>query len=338
MQDYSFTELSPEDFEAFVFTQKCNNFLQSREMFNRYQANNREAYLVGVVKDHQTIAAALVMKLQSIKGRKVFSTPGGPILDYEAKDSSKVLRYFFKELSTFLKAHSGSVLQVSPNVLYSEELTKTLESLSFKNLGEYIQAKWITARGFEGIKSEDELLAELRTTHRQNVRKTINRYKLEIRELKKDELGILFNEVNKAAAKHDFVAQDQSYYEEMFDAFGDKIKVLAAYYEGKPICAAMFVIYGNEVVYLYSGSDPEYSKIYGPYALQWHMLCYCLKNHIPRYNFFGTYPVEENGVYQFKLGFRGKLEELQGTFMLPLDILGKLYVARKKYHKYGELS
>ena len=333
-------ELAPESFENFVREQACNNFLQSREMFNRYQATGREAYLLGVVANNKVLAAALVMKLQDLKGHKVFSAPGGPILDYAAPDAAKILTFFVAEAKKFLKARKGSVLQISPNVLYSEDLTKTLENLHFKNLGEYIQAKWITTRGFDDVKNEDELLAGFRKTHRQNVRKAINRYNLEVRDLKADELGILFNEVNKAAKKHDFAAQDQTYYGEMFNAFGDKIKVLAAFYDNKPVAAAMFVLYGNEVVYLYSGADPdpELAKMCAPYALQWTMLKYCLENHIPRYNFFGTYPSEENGVYQFKLGFRGQLEELQGTFMLPLDLLGKAFTARKKYQKYGQLS
>lgn len=338
MQNYKFSEISPDEFEAFVSTMKCNNFLQSKEMFSRYQTNNREAYLLGAFKDDKLVIASIAVKIGVLAKRKILSMPGGPIMDYEAKDCAKTLDFFLSTAKKVLKSHGGSVLQISPNIIYSDKLTKTLESLKFKNLGEYTQAKWICARGFDGINNEEELLAGFRKTHRQNVRKAINRYNLEVRKLKFDELNILFKEVNNSAKKHEFVAQDQKYYEEMFNAFGDKIKVLAAFYEGKPICASMFVIYGNEVVYLYSGADQEYAKLCGPYILQWHMLCYCLEHNIPRYNFFGTYPSEENGVYQFKLGFRGVLEELQGTFMAPLDTVGRLYVARKKYQKYGELS
>ena len=333
-------ELTPEAFEDFTSQQSCNNFLQSKEMFIRYQTTKREAYLLGVSDKHQILAAALVMKLQNLKGHKVFSAPGGPILDYSSDNASEIISFFTKEIKKFLKAHKGSVFQISPNVLYSDELTKVLTGLHFNTLGEYIQAKWITARDFKGFssKDEDKLLAIFRKTHRQNIRKAINRYHVEVRELKRTEMDILFKEVGKAAVKHSFVAQNRTYYEEMFDAFGEKIKVLAAFYEDKPIAAAMFIIYNKEVVYLYSGADPEYAHVYGSFAIQWHMLCYCLKHNIPRYNFFGTYPDENNGVYQFKLGFRGVLEELQGTFILPLDPLGHLFVARRKYQKYGKLS
>ena len=47
-----------------------------------------------------------------------------------------------------------------------------------------------------------------------------------------------------------------------------------------------------------------------------------------RYNFYGVRPVAGDGVYKFKQGFRGHVEELLGTFALPVGALGKVYVGR----------
>ena len=44
-----------------------------------------------------------------------------------------------------------------------------------------------------------------------------------------------------------------------------------------------------------------------------------------------------NGVYSFKQGFRGRVEELLGTFALPIGVLGKFYVARLKSVEYSEV-
>lgn len=337
MKTYTFRELNESEYFEFISRQKTNNFLQSLNAFHRYRQTHREAYLIGVVKRNNIVAAGLAVKIQEIHHHKIFSFPYGPILDYNRNNVRQVLETFTIGAKNFLKTIGGSVLQISPYIIYTDSLTKTLKLLGYKNLGEYIQAKWIAVRNLESIKNKDELLAGLRTTHRQNIRKAFNHYNIEIRELKRSELGILFNEVNKAATRHHFTAQNQTYYEEMFDAFGNQVKVLAAFYNNIPIAAAMFIIYTDEVVYLYSGADPAYFKYCGSYAIQWYILCYCLENHISRYNFFGTYPDESNGVYQFKNGFRAEIEELQGTFMLPLDTFGKLYAARKKYHKYSQL-
>ena len=331
-------ELSPAEFNDFVSIETTNNFLQSSYAFSRYKNKNQEAYLLGLVKNQKILAAALVVKIRELKGKKVFSAPGGPILNYELKTFPETFKFFVKELKVFLKNKSGSVLQISPNIKYEKTLAETLKSNHFKELGEYIQCKWISTLDLSKFSSESELLSSFRKGHRYSVKYSSSRYHLEIRELKFDELKILKDLSNKSAKKHAFSDQPLTYYEEMFTAFKDKIKVLAAFYENTPISAAMFIIYGNEIVYLYSGSDPEYNKYCGPFALQWEMMTYALKNKIPRYNFYGVKPFDGDGVYEFKRGFRAETEELAGTFMLPLDAFGKIYTLKHKYHKYSEVA
>lgn len=91
-----------------------------------------------------------------------------------------------------------------------------------------------------------------------------------------------------------------------------------------PLAASMFAVYDNEVTYLFSGAYDELKKYNGPYALQWKMLQYALDHGIPKYNFYGTSgdfrpEAEDFGVYQFKKGFDGEVEELLGDFILPIN-------------------
>jgi alanine adding enzyme len=338
MQDYSFTELSPEDFEAFVSMQKCDNFLQSREMYDRYQTAKREAYILGL-KDskNRIVLAALVVKINSIKNQKVFSAPGGPVLNYEKSNALSLIRTFLASARPFLKKRHGLALQISPNTIVKPGDTSPKLS-GTKYLGEYTQCKWISTLDLSQFSSPEELFKTFRKGHRYSIKYTDTRFHLETRELSRDELPILKSLAEKAAEKHSFHDQSLSYYESMFDAFGDKLKVLAAFYEGKPVAAAMFVYYGHEVVYLYSGADPEYNHVAGSYALQWKMINFAFGHNFKRYNFYGVRPETGNGVFEFKNGFRASVEELWGTYIFPLSPLGKLYVARKKYHKYGDLS
>lgn len=91
-----------------------------------------------------------------------------------------------------------------------------------------------------------------------------------------------------------------------------------------PLAAAMFVHYGREMVYFFSGSDAEYSAFCAPYALQWWAMNEALTRGCTRYNFFGTkgnfcgFPDEE-GVYQFKRGFGGNIEEQIGCYEARLQ-------------------
>lgn len=72
--------------------------------------------------------------------------------------------------------------------------------------------------------------------------------------------------------------------------------------------------------------------------MQWKMIQEAVEKDCEKYNFYGVRPVEGDGVYNFKLGFRGKVEELLGTFILPIGMIGKMYVVRLPVREYGEVK
>lgn len=104
------------------------------------------------------------------------------------------------------------------------------------------------------------------------------------------------------------------------------------------LSGAMFLLYGDEVIYLFSGNVKEATYFCTAYRIQWEMIQYALQNHYKRYNFYGiTNMNENNGVYKFKKGFNGKVIELIGEFELPThfnyyirNILSKLRLNHKK--------
>lgn len=97
-----------------------------------------------------------------------------------------------------------------------------------------------------------------------------------------------------------------------------------SYLSPTPMSAAMFMLYGDEVVYLFSGSDEKYMKDYNAqYELQWHMIKYAAEHKFKRYNFYGIHGLPKegktDGVYEFKKGFGGQVLEYVGTWELPID-------------------
>ncbi len=89
------------------------------------------------------------------------------------------------------------------------------------------------------------------------------------------------------------------------------------------MATSFFVTQGDECVYLYGAAYDEFRKYNAPYAIQWYMIQESIKNHINRYNFYGlSGDFSENsvdyGVYEFKKGFGGVVEELVGDFILPI--------------------
>ena len=86
---------------------------------------------------------------------------------------------------------------------------------------------------------------------------------------------------------------------------------------------------GDEVIYLIGGNDEAYMNFNGQYALQWHMIEYALTHGYKKYNFYGIRGDFDtfDGVYEFKRGFHGYVEELIGEYELPIT---KHYYAYKR--------
>lgn len=85
------------------------------------------------------------------------------------------------------------------------------------------------------------------------------------------------------------------------------------------LAGATFILAGKEIMYLYSGAYDAYMKFNAQYALQWYMFRYGIAHGFERYNFYGISGIfdkddESYGVYEFKRGFQGTVEELIGEF------------------------
>lgn len=342
-----FVELTETEVKALRFD--CQSFLQTLEMWRRYQKTGREAYFVGV-KDNKKIVAAGLMSARKWRfGKKVFRVPGGWLMDYDKTDYAEVLKFLTEKAREFCKNRGGIALEISPNIISQPrdahnnvveganhlEVKAELERLGYKYLGEFEQAKWTFTLDVKE-KTPEELFKAFRTDHRQRIRRA-ERDGVQVRELGVDEIGVLKEIAAEAGERHGFQDPDLEYYRSMKDAFGDKIKFMVAELDGTPLAAAMFMIDDKEIIYLYSGSVRKYQKYGGAHLMQWRMIQEAIQRGCEKYNFYGVYPVEGNGVYNFKLGFRGQVEELLGTFVLSWGLLGWVYAVRLQSHEYGAI-
>lgn len=85
-----------------------------------------------------------------------------------------------------------------------------------------------------------------------------------------------------------------------------------------PMSAAIFLNYGGEVTYLFSGSYAKYMQFAASYAVQFAAQKWAIKCGAKTYNFYGTTGKfsgsSDDGVYVFKKGFGGKVVEQVGNF------------------------
>ena len=89
------------------------------------------------------------------------------------------------------------------------------------------------------------------------------------------------------------------------------------------LSSSMFMLIKPEIIYLYSGNYEEYLKFDSQYLIQWELIKYGIKNGFKKHNFYGipedinTHP-KDYGIYEFKRGFNGYVEELIGEYELPI--------------------
>lgn len=107
-----------------------------------------------------------------------------------------------------------------------------------------------------------------------------------------------------------------------------------------PLSCGMFMLYGEEIVYLFSGSYIEYMHFFGQYRIQWEIIKYAADHHYKRYNFYGIQDItkvenKQDGVYKFKKGFGGYVLELLGSFSYSVSPLCSFYDVLKKIKRLG---
>ena len=103
--------------------------------------------------------------------------------------------------------------------------------------------------------------------------------------------------------------------------------------QGKDIITlsgSMFMLIQPEVIYLSSGNYEEFMKFNSQYLIQWELIKYGIENGFKKHNFYGipeninTHP-KDYGIYEFKRGFNGYVEELIGEWELPINWKYKLF-------------
>lgn len=398
-----FTELKEKEFMEFVDSRPEKNFFQTIMMKKRMELDGIEVYLVGVKNKGKIVAASLIAETgHSFCGKKTFEAYKGFILDYHDKE---LVEFMTLEVKKFLKLKNGLRLIIDPYIpnvsrdmdanevegIDNRDVKEYLYKLGFKN-HDGAQVKWCYCLDIDG-KSSDLLFNDFRSSTRNNINKTISKYKLEIKTLKKDELSEFKKVTSDTCDRRSFSDKTLKYYEEMYDCFGDdvtfkicqlncdtyinnleeetkefnrKINELSDSASNKkkkeqmrkdiennekkieetkklkeekgniiPLSAAMFIMYGDEIVYLFSGSYAELMNFCGQYRLQWEIIKYAADNGYKRYNFYGIQDVfnpkgKDRGVYEFKKGFGGYVEELLGSFEISISPLNNLYEFLRK--------
>ncbi|MBR3131831.1 peptidoglycan bridge formation glycyltransferase FemA/FemB family protein [Candidatus Saccharibacteria bacterium] len=352
----NFELISSDEFRKYADQSPYRSFTQTPEIAKYRESEGWTIYYFAVKEKEKILAAAAAFAKPTFLGKSIYVVPGGPLLDLE---DTKLTNFFFKHLISFAKTHNGYALQISPyyelierdrngevveNGFHHEKAVKNLERFKFKLCSDASQPRYLFVLDLNNRNAE-ELFSDFKRNTRNHIRKA-EKQGVTIRELQKSELNYFKDITESTSLRRNFSDRPLSYYEKIYDLFHDRDEVkfilAEAEIDGKktPLSAAMFMLYGNEIIYLFSGSDQKYMRDYNAqYLIQWHMIKYAAEHHFKCYNFYGIQGLpdpssKDYGIYDFKKGFGGRVVELIGTYELPLNTFYYLHEFLSKFKKH----
>lgn len=328
-------------------SEKCN-FQQSLEWAEVKKPNWIPEVILAEDEEKNIIGSLCVWIRKIPIFGNIMYAPRGPVCDVHDLSILKQLTDGAKELA---KKYNAIVLRIEPDVESDDQVFRDIvTNLGYhikddaKDFMDEIQPRYVFRLDIKG-KTEDEIFAGFHQKTRYNIRLAIKKG-VTVKEGTKEDLKDFHKIMVETGARDGFIIRPLEYFEKMYDALApEHMKVLMAYYEGKPISGVIPIMYGNKTWYLYGASSNEYRNVMPNYLLQWEMIKLAIARKNDIYDLRGVSGVVDEshpqyGLYRFKKGFGAEFTEFLGEIYIPFKpVWYKLYkVAEKTFRKLRALK
>ncbi len=308
------------EFEAFNSTHENGQFTQS---LNWVKVKNNWLYDGIISRDEcgniRGVMLVLIQYAPIFKSAFLYA-PRGPVCDYTDRETIEDL---FEGVKVLAKKYNAYTFKMDPDVKISDNaFIDMMKSLGFShNTGgedfETIQARFNYRLYFDG-RNEEEIFNNLHPKTRYNIR-VAKKHNVEVKVCDKSALDEFLPIMQVTGERDGFSTRPRAYFERMLDALGDNVRLYMAYYNSIPVSGAITTQYAGKTCYVYGASDNAHRNVMPNYLVQWEMIRWALEGNSYVYDFQGVSGnLDENsphyGLYRFKKGFNGTLDELAGEF------------------------
>ena len=340
-------EKSKEEYKNFLEGHERCNFQQSLEWGKVKDSWTNEVVLAEDENGNIIGSLSVLIRKIPIFGNLMYSSRG-PVCDIHDEKVLKQLTDGVKELA---KKYHAFVLKIEPDIKSDDkEFREIVTKLGYKikddakDFNEEIQPRYVFRLDIKG-KTEDEIFAGFHQKTRYNIRLATKKG-VTVKEGTKEDLKDFHKIMVETGSRDGFIIRSLEYFEKMYDELApEHMKLLMAYYEGKPISGVIPIMYGNKTWYLYGASSNEYRNVMPNYLLQWEMIKLAISRGDDIYDLRGVSGVVDEshpqyGLYRFKKGFGAEFTEFLGEIYIPFKPMWyKLYkIAEKTFRKLRALK
>ena len=260
----------------------------------------------------------------------------GPVCDIH---NIEVLKQLTEGAKLLAKKYDAIVLRIEPDIKSDDtsfrnimlELGYSIKD-DAKNFREEIQPRYVFRLDTKG-KTEDEIFKNFHSKTRYNIRLATKKG-VTVKEGTREDLKDFHKIMVTTGIRDGFITRPLEYFERMYDCLGpEHMKILMAYYDGKPISGVIPIMYGNKTWYLYGASSNEHRNLMPNYLLQWEMIKIALSRKSDIYDLRGVPGIADNsnGLFRFKKGFGAEYTEFIGEVYIPFKpFTYKMYKVSEK--------
>jgi lipid II:glycine glycyltransferase (peptidoglycan interpeptide bridge formation enzyme) len=324
-----------EEYKLFLQNHERCNFQQSIEWGNVKTSWKKEVILAE--DSSGKIIGSLMVWIRKIPifGNIMYSARG-PVCDIH---NIEVLKQITEGAKVLAKKYNAIVLRIEPDIESSDtEFRDIMLELGYsikddaKNFRDEIQPRYVFRLDTKN-KTEDEIFKAFHQKTRYNVRLATKKG-VTVKEGTKEDLKDFHKIMITTGIRDGFITRPLEYFEKMYDCLGpEHMKILMAYYDGKPISGVIPIMYGNKTWYLYGASSNEHRNLMPNYLLQWEMIKIAISRKSDIYDLRGVPGIadDSNGLYRFKKGFGAEYTEFVGeVYMAYKPLMYKLYKISEK--------
>jgi lipid II:glycine glycyltransferase (peptidoglycan interpeptide bridge formation enzyme) len=314
-----------EEWNSFVAKSKESPILQSFEWGELKAKFGWQPIRIAVEDEGKLVAGISILKkvIPYLK-YSIFYAPRGPVVDFKNRE---LFEFLLGEIEKVAEEHKAISLKIDPAVDETkQDKLAGLITLGFVKAKKQIQPR---ATILLDLRPElDDILKSFDEKTRYNVRLSA-RKGVEIREDSSDRGIEIFCELYRQTAVRDkFLIHPKKYYHAIRETiFANGLGTnFIAYYEGRPIAAAIIFNFGKKIWYMYGASSSEYRKVMPNHLLHWHIIQWAKERKYKTYDLWGIPANPEEGhplwgVYRFKKGFSKNIVKNIGAYDFPYSSL-----------------